>query len=175
MAIPLQSLLQFHTLFNERGETDERAIAIVGATFLDNILEKLLASFLVDDAKECQKLLSHDQSMGTFGSRVTAGYCLGLICKTVRDDLRIVGKIRNRFAHELSISFDTDPVRGWCHDLRWHEFTMMMRAPDGAKPRAIFEVSVNQLIAHLNGLAELARARRCKIDDPDRGGPTLLR
>ena len=150
MSIPVQALLEFHTLFNQRGETDERAIAIVGATFLDNILEKVLSSFLIDDEKECQKLLGYDQAMGTFANRITATYCLGLICKTVRDDLRIVGKIRNRFAHQLSISFDGDPVRGWCHDLKWHEFTMMMKPPDGATPREIFEVGVNQLIAHLN-------------------------
>ena len=175
MAIPLQTMLQFHALFNERGEADERAIAIVGATFLDNILEKLLSNFLVEDEKECQKLLGYDKAMGTFASRVTATYCLGLICKTVRDDLRIVGKIRNRFAHELLATFDDDPICGWCHDLKWHEFSMMMRAPAGAAPRDIFQVGVNQLVSHLNGHAELARANRCKIDDTDRGGPTILR
>ena len=66
MAIPIQELLQFHELFNERGETDERAIAIVGATFLDSILEKVLLSFLVDDEKECQKLLGHEKGSPEF-------------------------------------------------------------------------------------------------------------
>lgn len=175
MTIPIQVLLQFHKLFNEGGEADERAIAIVGATFLDEILVKVLSSFLVEDEKECQKLLGYDKAMGTFASRVTAAYCLGLICKTVRDDLRIVGKIRNRFAHELLTSFDGAPIRGWCYDLRWHEFSMMMKAPGDAAPRDIFQVSVNQLISHLNGHAELARARRCQVDRTDEGGPTLLR
>ena len=95
--------------------------------------------------------------------------------KTVRDDLRTVGKIRNKFAHELSASFDLEPVRGWCLALRWHEFSMMMRAPPDATPRDIFKVGVNQLICYLDGLAGMALYERRKIRDDDRGGPTLLR
>ncbi|WFP63839.1 hypothetical protein [Mesorhizobium sp. WSM4904] len=41
------SLLAFHKLFNERETVDERAVAIVGATFLDNILEHMLVNFMV--------------------------------------------------------------------------------------------------------------------------------
>jgi hypothetical protein len=37
-----EALLAFHDLFNERGTVDERAIAIVGHTYLDNILEHAL-------------------------------------------------------------------------------------------------------------------------------------
>lgn len=169
------ALLEFHKLFNERRVVDERAIAIVGATFLDSILEHTLINFMADDEKETRKLLSFDQAMGTFSSRVTATYCLGLICKTVRDDLRIVGKIRNRFAHELRASFDLEPVRGWCLSLKWHEFSMMMKAPAGAIPRDIFKVGVNQLICYLDGLAGMALYERRKIRDDDSGTPTLLR
>jgi hypothetical protein len=104
------------------------AAAIVGATILDSILENILVNFMVNDEKETQKLIDIDRPMGAFGNRVTAVYCLGRICKTVRDDLRVVGKIRNRFAHRLEASFDTEPIRSWCFSLKWHEFSMMMRA-----------------------------------------------
>ncbi len=169
------ALLAFHELFNERGTRDERAIAIIGATFLDRILEHILINFMVDDEKETRKLIGIDRAMGTFSSRVTATYCLGLSCKTVRDDLRTVGKIRNRFAHELQASFDQEPIRGWCLSLRWYEFSMMMKAPADAIPRDIFKVGVNQLICYLNGLTGTALIERRKIRDDDNGGPTLLR
>jgi hypothetical protein len=169
------ALREFHELFNERGAVDERAIAIVGAAFLDGMLEDILASFMVDDEKETKKLLGFDQAMGTFSSRITATYCLGLICKTVRNDLRTVAKIRNRFAHELRASFDQEPVRDWCLSLKWHEFSMMMKAPAEATPRDVFQVGVNQLITNLNGLAGMARYDRRKICNHDEGGPTLLR
>jgi hypothetical protein len=170
-----EALLAFHNLFNERGTIDERAIAIVGATFLDSILEHTLINFMVEDEKETRKLIGIDGAMGTFSSRVTATYCLGLICKTVRDDLRTIGKIRNRFAHELQASFDQEPIRGWCLSLRWHEFSMMMKAPADATPRDIFKVGVNQLICYLNGLAGTALLERRKMCDDDNGDPTLLR
>ena len=159
------ALLAFHKLFNERDAIDERAIAIVGGTILDSILEHILINFMVDDENETKKLIGIDRPVGTFGSRVTAAYCLGLICKTVRDDLRIVGKIRNRFAHELQASFDQEPIRGWCHSLRWHEISMMRKPPDDAIPREIFKVCVNQLIGYLNGLAGVALLERRKIRD----------
>ena len=130
-----EQLLQFHALFNERGEADERAIAIVGAAFLDNLLERMLLGFMVDDEHEARRLLAVEHPLGTFSARVSAVYCLGLICKTVRDDLRLVGKIRNRFAHEIGAKFELEPLRAWCHSLRWHEFSMMMKAPPEATAR----------------------------------------
>jgi hypothetical protein len=157
------ALLAFHNLFNERGTIDERAIAIVGTTFLDNILEHILINFMVDDEKETKKLIGIDGAMGAFSSRVTATFCLGLICRTVRDDLRTVGKIRNRFAHELEASFESEPIRGWCLLLKWHEISLMMKAPAGATPRDTFKVGVNQLICHLNGLVGTALLERRKI------------
>ena len=168
-------LLAFHELFNEQGIVDERAVAIVGATILDGILEHTLINFMVDDEDETRKLIAVERPLGTFGSRVAATYCLGLICKTVRDDLRIIGKIRNRFAHRLEASFDAEPIRAWCLSLRWHEVSMMMKAPAGATPRDIFKVGVNQLICYLSGLAGTALLERRKLRDDDRGGPTLLR
>jgi hypothetical protein len=169
------ALLAFHNLFNERGTIDERAIAIVGATFLDNVLERILINFMVDDERETKRLIGIDGAMGTFSSRVTGTYCLGLICKTVQDDLRIVGKVRNRFAHQLEASFDMHPIREWCLSLKWHEFSMMMKAPADATPRDVFKVGVNQLICYLNGIVGTARLERRKKCDDDNGGPTLLR
>lgn len=161
------ALREFHKLFNERGEVDERAIAIVGAAFLDSILEHMLINFMVDDERETKRLLGVEQPMGSFSSRVTATYCLGLICRTVRDDLRTVGKIRNRFAHQMKTGFDLEPVRGWCLSLKWHEISMMRKAPEGATPRQVFEVGVNQLIGYLDGLAGVARLERRKARGDD--------
>jgi hypothetical protein len=169
----VEEMFAFHMLFNEGGTTDDRAIAVVGAAFLDSILERTLFNFMVDDEKEAAKLV--EGALGTFSGRVTATYCLGLICKTVRDDLRNIGKIRNKFAHEVHTSFGQESIRAWCLALRWHEFSMMTKTPTEASPREIFKVSVNQLSSYLNGLAEVRLLERRKICNDDAGGPTLLR
>ncbi len=168
-------LVEFHLLFNERGVVDEPAIAIVGATFLDNLIADILFNYMIADDKEVEEILRDGRSMGTFSSRITTAYCLGLICKTVRDDLRLISKIRNKFAHKLKISFDLEPIRDLCLSLKWHEFSLMTKTPTGATPRDIFEVGVNQLICYLSGRAELAQAERCKVRKEDEEGPTLLR
>jgi hypothetical protein len=144
-------------------ETNDRAIAIVGAAFLDTLLEHILVNFLVEDEKEVRRLLQHDQSMGTYGNRTTAVYCLGLIGKMIRDDLRLVGKIRNRFAHDLKASFDEEPVRSWCLSLKWHQVSMFRKPPEDATAREIFQVGVNQLICHLNGIVSIARMERREV------------
>jgi hypothetical protein len=154
---------EFHALFNDSSEVNERAIAIVGASFLDTQLEHMLINFFVSDEREVQKLLQPERPISTFGSRTTLVYCLGLIGKVIRDDLRLVAKIRNRFAHRLEASFDDEPIRSWCLALKWHEIGMMMKAPEGATTRDIFQVGVNQLISHLSGLVGLARLDRRQI------------
>lgn len=167
------ALAEFHALFNVPARLDDRAIAILGATYPDILLEHLLAAFFVDDEREAKRLLKPDGPLGAFGARVSAACCLGLICRTVRDDLRLIGQIRNKFAHTLDASFDDDPIRAWCLDLRWHKFGMMMKPPAGATPRDIFQVGVNQVIANIIG--RVGRAERRVSPNDDAGGPTLLR
>lgn len=161
-----RALREFHELFNDPPSVNDRAIAIVGASFLDTLLKHMLVNFLVEDEREVRQLLDPERPIGTFWSRVSLVYCLGLIGKVIRDDLRLAARIRNRFAHTLDISFDGEPIRSWCLALKWHEIGMM-KPPEGATPRQIFQVGVNQLISHLNGLVGVARLdRRQPRPDP---------
>jgi DNA-binding MltR family transcriptional regulator len=152
------ALREFAFLFQE--EKNERAAAIVGAAFLDTLLENILINFFIDDEKEVDKLLKPERPVGTYGSRVALAYCLGLIGKVIRDDLRLIGKIRNKFAHDLSVTFDDDPIRSWVLALKWHEISMMMPAPKEATPSDVFQVGVNQLATHLNGIVSIARTEK---------------
>ena len=155
------TLLEFSTLFQE--ERNERAAAIVGGAFLDTLLEHILRNFLVGDRKEVQRLLDPEQPLGTYGARVSVVYCLGLIGTIVRDDLRLVGRIRNRFAHDLHASFEDEPICSWCRSLKWHEHAMFVKGPEGATAADIFQVGVNQLVAHLNGIVSIARGGKRAI------------
>ncbi|MGD0041137.1 MAG: hypothetical protein ABSE84_12075 [Isosphaeraceae bacterium] len=152
------ALLEFSRLFKHE-EKNDRGLVIVGAAFLDTLLEHILISFLVDDPKEVAELLRYDQPLGTYGNRTRAAYCFGLINKTIRDDLRVVGKIRNRFAHDLYASFGDQQIRTWCVALKWHR-TAYMRPPPDASERDLFHVGVNQLVCHLNGIVSIARGEK---------------
>jgi len=155
-----EALVEFARLF--RDESNDRALAIIGATFLDTQLEHLARSFLVEDKAEVDKLMSYDQPLGSFGNRIRMAYCLGLINKAIMDDLRLVAKIRNRFAHDLVCSFDSEPVRSWAISLQWHRVSYMT-PPDGATPRDLFNVGVNKLAGHLDGLISLAMIEKRQL------------
>jgi len=152
------TLFEFARLF-EYSEASDRAVAIVGPAFLDRLLSEILTEFLIEDDKDIQRLLQPEGPLGTFGSRVTACYCLGLINELVRSDLKLVGKIRNRFAHDLGADFSNPQISGWCRALRWHrEFVAV--PPSDATDRDLFQVGVNQLVSYLNGMVGLARIEK---------------
>ena len=156
-----EALFEFAKLF-DWNEPNDRAIAIVGGSFLDTQLEHMLAGFLVDDEKEIQKLLQPEGSLGSFGGRVTMAYCLGLIPKVIRDDLRLVAKVRNRFAHRLTASFGDDDIRDFCERLQWHRRAYSQPHPE-ATTRDLFQVGVHQLVCYLDGMVSLARAQRREL------------
>lgn len=152
-----EALLEFSRLF--RDEKNDRALAIVAGAFLDTLLERILIEFLVDDEKEVAELLRYEGPIGTYSGRIRAAYCLGLLRKAIRDDLRLVGKIRNRFAHDLSASFAEEPIRSWCNSLRWHR-EAYMTPPPGVSSRDLFQVGVNQLVGYLDGYVSVARGEK---------------
>ena len=119
------------------------------------MLGHILIEFFVDDANEVKKLLHPNGPLGTYGSRTTACYCLGLINEIVKSDLRLVGKIRNRFAHDLRATFSDSQIGDWCRALRWHRETIF-EPPPGVSDRDLFQVGVHQLVARLNGIVSIA-------------------
>jgi hypothetical protein len=153
-------LLEFSRLF-DYGEASDRAVAIVGPAFLDTLLSHTLVEFMVEDRNEVNKLLQPDGPLGTYGSRVTACYCLGLIGKIVTSDLRLVGKIRNRFAHDIRADFTDPKISQWCRALRWHKAFFFAVPPPDATDRDLFQVGVNQLVSHLVAIPGIARLRKC--------------
>jgi DNA-binding MltR family transcriptional regulator len=162
-----EMLFEFSRLF-DYSEVSDRAVAIVGPAFLDTLLTQMLVNFLVDDDKEVLRVLQPEGPLGTFGSKVSACYCLGLIGEIVKGDLRLVAKIRNRFAHDLRATFSDAQIGGWCKALRWHK-QFFPDPPAGATDRDLFQVGVNQLVSHLHGLVALARTDKRREFQPGHG------
>jgi DNA-binding MltR family transcriptional regulator len=92
-------------------ETD-RGLAITSSAMLDHLLASLIEAFLVNDKKATKELLKGPNSpLGTFWSRIIIAYSLGLIPSDERNDLELIGEIRNKFAHKaIHLSYETDPI-----------------------------------------------------------------
>jgi DNA-binding MltR family transcriptional regulator len=90
----------------------DRVLAVVGAAYLDSLLEELFRAVFIGDRNEADSLLAPDRALGSNGSRYQLAYCLGLINKEQRDDLKMIAKIRNAFAHRYDVrSFDDDEAK----------------------------------------------------------------
>lgn len=101
-------------LFNSEIETtSDRACAIVSAAFLDNTIQNIIMSFLCKDSStQDRALFNQNGPLSTFSSKVIIAYRLGLISKKEYDNLNVIRKIRNCFAHDLTVnSFETPDVK----------------------------------------------------------------
>jgi len=156
------ALREFHNLFVYESK-DGRTIAVLGGTFLEMILEHILYAFFPEDDKEVGEMMQFNQSLGNFSNKIKMCYCLGLIDKIIKDDLNLVRKIRNEFAHDLYASFESDKIKNWCLQLKWHKILVTQHPPLDATPKDYFQVGVNSLIMHLNGCVSLARGEKRSI------------
>jgi DNA-binding MltR family transcriptional regulator len=87
-------------------ETD-RGLAIVSVCFLDNMLEKLIRTVYRQDPR-IKILFKDNQVLQSFYNKVCIAYFSGLVPEAFYDDLKLIGEIRNKFAHSVldTVSFD---------------------------------------------------------------------
>jgi len=83
----------------------DMSVAIVAATLLDVLLEERIRTFYVKD-RHVADLFKNDHMLMTFYSKINVAYYSGFIPKVIYHDLKIVCKIRNRFAHSLLAGLD---------------------------------------------------------------------
>lgn len=91
-------------------ETD-RAAAVLAVAYLDSRLEALLRVKFVAVPTFVEELLTGQGGLSSFSARISVAYAVGLISLRAADDLHLVRRIRNDFAHRLhGLSFETQRV-----------------------------------------------------------------
>jgi DNA-binding MltR family transcriptional regulator len=84
-----------------KNETDRGAV-ILAASLFDLSLTNLLKSFLVSNPSSKDDIFEGPNSpMGSFSSKISMSYRLGLISSKFSRDLNLIRKIRNEFAHNI--------------------------------------------------------------------------
>ncbi len=108
-------------IFEELIAATDRAAAIVAAAFLDGCLTTTIRSYLVDDAKGnlIHNLVREGGPIGTLDTKTRLAFALGIFGASGLHDLKLVCKIRNRFAHQTGVySFNMDPTKSDCANLK---------------------------------------------------------
>ncbi len=97
--------------FEVFGKETDRGLAIASVCYLDNTLEKLIKAAYRKDQR-IKILFKDNQILQSFYNKVCIAYFSGLIPEAVYDDLKLLGEIRNRFAHSVleTVSLNDLPI-----------------------------------------------------------------
>jgi mannitol operon repressor len=106
-------------LLNELNKETERGAALVVGAVFDDILFGIIKSYLLQNKGTESLLESYNAPFGTFSSKIAACFGLGLITEPEYKELEFIRKIRNEFAHKVSINFDDRKIIGYCSSLKY--------------------------------------------------------
>ncbi len=148
-------------LVAEFQHTSDRAVVILGSTYLQNHLGHLIRSFIVDHPENSANLLEAESPLGGFGPRIYSAYALGLISPNELHDLSLILKIRNQFLAQLnSLKFTDDDFSKICNLLKIPR--EVLHPEETPTPRRLFVFAIALLVGQLSLRAEQAE-RNCRI------------
>jgi len=98
-------------LYDVLNEESDLACVLIATSYLDYALASLLKRHLVESGVVNKLLDSPRGALSTFATRSDLAYSLGLIPKSLYQNLETIGKIRNQFAHSYtSIALDSADI-----------------------------------------------------------------
>jgi DNA-binding MltR family transcriptional regulator len=125
----------------------DRGAVLVGVAYLDELLVRLFKEKMLLTQKLSEYLFESSGPLSTLSSRIRIAYCLGWIGPATFQDLDLLRKIRNDFAHLHSpLTFDDPSVRSRCRELEAFKQFDIATFP---KPRDQFICSVVALSIRL--------------------------
>jgi exonuclease I len=99
-------------------ETD-RGAALIGASMIDSRLERILDLYLLNNSSKNDLFEGPNSVLGTFSAKIKMCHLLGFITDKENNEITIIRKIRNEFAHKLEdLSFDDQRIHDLCMNLQ---------------------------------------------------------
>lgn len=90
---------------------DDRGLVLSLAAFAEDTLGRLLIAYLREEKQAKELVAGFNAPLGTFSSRIKVAFSLGLLDREQYDNLEILRRIRNSFAHNWQgISFDRNDI-----------------------------------------------------------------
>ncbi|WP_407471112.1 hypothetical protein [Xanthomonas campestris] len=122
---PNEANKRLMALVEEMGGESDRAVAIVGAAWVEEALFDSISSFLQPHEKSHKRLFGGNSPLGNFSSKIDLARLLGIISDIILADLHRIREIRNEFAHNIAhktdntrLTFSTQHVADKCLALR---------------------------------------------------------
>lgn len=162
---------QLNRTFDEVFKQTDRASAIVSSALLEELLERLLLAYLVDNVSVKRDLFEGISPLSTMSAKINLAYYLGLLEQGEFEDLKLLKKIRNDFAHSFEgINFETQRIKDKCLLLNTLKSTNPPKeAMDSIKSvKTFFQINTtllaSMLYAHIEKIKH-AEPHKYRIDD----------
>ena len=111
----LNGFMDFLADFNK--ET-ERGTALAAAAMLDELLGRIIDSFLIPNKGSKALLDGFNAPLGTFSARIASAFALGLLSEVEYRECELIRKVRNEFAHQINVSCKTERIVSLCAQLQ---------------------------------------------------------
>jgi DNA-binding MltR family transcriptional regulator len=139
----------------------DRGSALVAAAWVDDALEFYLRSYFRPNKKSADRVLQPEGPLGTFSARISVAYLLRLISRDARDDMEIIRRIRNDFAHvRLQIRFSDQNIKDRCKRLNAAKAFQLGTDTPIRSPRQMFLISAYFLSEYLLSLSNYIKPSR---------------
>ena|ERR1700722_11140353 len=129
------------------------ASVLVGGAYIDKLLAVILRHFFVAPENIVLEVFDQGQVLENAGAQNKIAFCCGLIPENVYNNIAIIQKIRNRFAHShVPIDFDDDVILNLCRNMTFladQELDDRMREKFKHNPRTLFVYSVSMCLGVL--------------------------
>lgn len=140
------ALERYNELNNAVQGADERGLILALSAFAEESLGHLLESFMLPNLAAKKLLDGFNAPLGTFSARIQAAYALGLITAEQFDNLELMRKIRNEFAHSWKgVSFKNQKIASYIAALHFDRGTTRMPSSPQEKAAAAFKWLILEL------------------------------
>jgi mannitol operon repressor len=110
-------LAEFSLVLKVSNSESDRGAVLVYAAMMDDLLRRSIEARLIDH-KDVKRLTDgFNAPVGTFASRNLLALGLGVVSEREYQEVELIRKIRNAFAHSIDMSFDAQAIAARCAKL----------------------------------------------------------
>lgn len=160
LAVSHPHLKAFGAFLDELNAESPRGAALTSAAMLDNLLQEIIAAFLISGDPAKALLQGFNAPLGTQSAREKAAMALGLLTEKEFAEAETIHQIRNEFAHGVHVSFDTPKIVALCRKLTMDAKPNGLNAWDA---RAAFTSAAVGLILNLTNRPAYVKQRALKL------------
>jgi hypothetical protein len=143
-------LANYHAMRQEFDHATDRAVAVLGASYVEEaLLDALLVRLGIDDNIAVERLLENGAPLSTFSNKISLAEAVHLIGPRTKGDLDRIRRVRNECAHSVNpISFTDQRLKDLIAALTPRALPLYgsrPELPDASDPRSRFQECCHQL------------------------------